>query len=228
MKINLKDYLNKRKIEQLTAVKPRKNCSRCGFSKKTCYCAKIKPFDSKIKFAILIHQLEIDRKIATGRLSHLILKNSHLIRGSDYSDDTQVNALVNDPQNYCVVLFPGKSSTNLSPLNLEEKKALIPSEKTLVIFVIDGTWATARHTMRISRNLMNLPRFSFELTKPSNFRIRKQPKLECCSTVEAIFQTIEHLGPSRNFDLSLGLHHNLLEVFDYMVDKQISFQQNQK
>lgn len=225
--MKLEDYLEKRKEQQRQEKQPRETCSQCGFSLKTCYCSQIKPFDPQMTFVILIHQLEIDRKIATGRMSHLILQNSFLIRGGDYSEDTQVNRLVNDPDNYCVVLFPGQHSTNLSQLNLKQKKNLFPSDKRLVVFVIDGTWATARHTMRVSRNLVSLPRLSFDLSRPSNFRIRKQPKAECCSTIEAIYETIEHLGPSRNFDLGQGLHENLLQVFDYMIEKQLVYQSNQ-
>lgn len=224
MKLKLSDYLNRRNELKKLEAKPRENCSKCGFSTKTCYCSQIKRFDSKIVFVILIHKIEIERKIATGRMSYLILENSLFIPGKDYSFEEQVNKLINNPQNHCVVLFPGKDSINLSQFDLDQKKDLFPSDKQLVIFVIDGTWATARHTMRVSQNLIDLPRISFDLVKPSNFRIRKQPKRECCSTIEAIHHCIEQLGPSRGFSLESRTHDNLLHVFDYMVEQQIVYQ----
>ncbi len=221
--MKLGDYLKKKQQLAKKVSAPREYCPLCLFTLKTCYCSKIKPFDPKIKFVILIHQLEIDRKIATGRLSHLILDKSELIPGHDYTLNQRVNELVQDDQYYPVVLFPGEGSINLTPFSFEKKQSLFPQNKTLLVFVIDGTWATARQTMRMSSNLTKLTRISFELTKLSNFRVRKQPKPEFCSTVEAIHQTIELLGSSRGFAVSTRLHDNLIDVFNYMVEQQLSF-----
>jgi DTW domain-containing protein YfiP len=201
---------------------PRKNCSVCGFSKKTCYCHLIKSFDSKIIFAILIHKLEIERKIATGMLSHLILKNSYLVPGHDYTNDETVNQLIDNSQNHCVVLYPGDNSIDLSRLSNEEKTKIVPSGKQLVVIVIDGTWRTAKQTMRLSKNLAVLPKISFSHGAPSNFRVRKQPSSDFYSTVEAIHNTIELLEDSQGFNTGSREHDNLLEVFDYIVDTQIT------
>ncbi len=217
---NLQEYkIHKQKLKEQQFT-PRENCSVCTLSKRTCFCHLVKSFDSKVTFAILIHKLEIERKIATGTMSHLILKNSYLLPGCDYTDDEVVNQLIENPENHCVVLYPGKDSLNLST---ENTKANFPKDKRLVVFVVDGTWATARHTMRLSENLKTLPRISFD-PRPSTFRIRKQPKLECCSTVEAIHQTIELLGNSQGFDTNSREHDNLLEVFDFMVETQIAME----
>lgn len=220
---NLQEYLdfkNKLKAQEFIS---RENCGICGFASKTCYCHLVKPFDSKIVFAILIHKLEIERKIATGRMSHLCLKNSYLIPGHDYSNDDVVNSLIDNPENHCVVLYPGKGATSLNALTSVEKKSLVPTGQLLVVFVIDGTWRTARQTMRMSSNLSKLPQISFQNTVPSNFRVRKQPSDECCSTVEAIHKTIELLADSQGFDINSRVHDNLIEVFDFIVDNQISF-----
>jgi DTW domain-containing protein YfiP len=218
---NVQEYLihkNKLKEQEFT---PRENCSVCGFAKRTCYCHLVKSFDSKIVFAILIHQIEIDRKIATGTLSHLILENSYLINGYDYSEDEVLNELIENPKNHCVILYPGTDSLNLSELSTTDKKGLVPKDKQLVIIVIDGTWRTARQSMYLSQNLIKLPKISFNNDTPSNFRIRKQPSFECCSTVEAVHKTINLLGDSQGFDVASRVHDNLLDVFDSMVDKQI-------
>jgi len=204
----------------------REYCPACLFAKKVCYCSEIKRFDPKIKFVILIHQLEIERKIATGRLSHLILENSLLIRGHDYSQNEKVNELIEDKKNHCVVLFPGDLSVDVSALSLAEKQKQFPLNKELVIFVIDGTWATSRQTMRLSANLASLPRFTFTLSKLSNFRVRKQPRPEYCSTVEAIYECINLLGESRGFDIGSNVQENLLQVFNFVVEQQLSFFNN--
>ncbi len=223
---NKKEYLEYKEQLRKTRFTPRENCSVCGFAKKTCYCHLVKSFDPKITFVILIHQIEIDRKIATGTMSHLILKNSYLVPGFDYTHDKVVNKLIENPENHCVVLYPGKYALNLSKLTSIEQRSIVSAGKKLVIFVVDGTWNTARQTMYKSKNLQKLPQISFTVNSPSNFRIRKQPSIECCSTAEAIYKTICLLGDSQGFNTNSCAHNNLLEVFDHIVDTQISLKKH--
>lgn len=221
--MNLQDYRQKR-LEQIQQ-KPqiRELCTTClqpGFS---CYCPAVQTFDPAIKFAILIHPIELRRRIATGRMSHLTLQNSHLILGQDYSDNNQVNRLLADPAYYPVILYPGQRSRNVTPLSQEERTALIPRDRKLLVFVIDGTWATAKKMVRQSQNLINLPRLCFSPEKPSTFRVRKQPAPGCVSTIEAIHQFIELMGPACGFDTGTREHDKLLHVFDTMVERQLQF-----
>src|SRR5437868_14164259 len=104
------------------------------------------------------------------------------------------------------MLYPGMRSQNLTPLSQDERLDLFPQSKKLTIFVIDGTWATARRTVRQSQNLTNLPRICFSPVKPSTFRVRKQPNPACYSTIEAIHHTIELVGQSQGFDTTSREH----------------------
>lgn len=169
-----------------------------------------------MRFVILNHPIEMKRRIATGRMSHLCLEKSWLIVGHDYTQNAQVNAIIANPAFHCVILYPGQRSVNLSPLSRSERSALFPRDRELVVFVIDGTWATARQTAWQSQNLKALPRVCFTPPAPSNFRVRKQPRPECFSTIEAIHHTIDLLGDgSRKHDV-------LLDVFNQMVERQLA------
>jgi DTW domain-containing protein YfiP len=201
--------------------KPRGLCTTCLQPEFGCYCAHIQKFDPQIKFVILIHPIELKRRIATGRMSHLCLKNSELIAGQDYSDHPRINELLKDFRYQPLVLYPGMNSQNLTLL--EDKAAVLDREKTPLIFVVDGTWATARKQMRLSENLKTLPRICFTPPGPSQFRVRKQPKAECYSTIEAVHHCIELLGPAAGFDLATAAHENLLFVFEKMVERQLEF-----
>lgn len=223
--MNKKTYLAKKRA--LAAAPParrmRELCGHCLQPVRTCYCAVVRAFDPGIKFVILIHRLEVRRRIATGRLSHLILQNSDLIMGYDYSHNPKLNAILENPVYHPVVLYPGRNSVNFSRLSTGERSSLFPEGKTPAIIVIDGTWSTAKKMLRRSANLRGLPQICFTPEKPSNFRVRKQPHRECVSTVEAIHHTIELLGPSRGFDLACGAHDNLLQVFDRLVEQQLEY-----
>lgn len=216
--MNKEEYL-KRKAQRMEDKKPRGLCLDCFHPPLTCYCSKINRFDPKITFVILIHWREAQKRISTGRLSHLCLQDSLLLPGYDYSNHPKVNALLEDPKYYPVILYPGKNSVDLSkPTN---EKEIFPKNKKLLVFVIDGTWFTARKTMHRSKNLKKLPQICFTPNAPSRFRIRKQPKEICYSTVEAIHQTIDLIGNQLGYDISSKAHDNLIEVFDHMVDQQI-------
>lgn len=199
-------------------------CGACMRPRATCYCHLIKKIELNFKFVILIHPLEARRRVATGRMTSLCLTNSLLLRGHDFSNRGTVNELLQNPRYHSVILYPGKLSSNLTHLNAQERASICPSNKELLIFVLDGTWATANKTLKDSRNLRDLPQISFTPDTPSNFRIRKQPRENCYSTIEAVHKTIELLGPSFGFDVRTRTHDNLLQVFNSMVDVQIELQ----
>ncbi len=204
----------------------RELCWNCRQPNSVCYCSCIERFDPKIKFVILIHHVEERRRIATGRMSHLCLEESELIVGQDYSLNERVNDILDDTTLSPVILYPGKNSMDISA---DQSAPLISSifrpGKTPVVFVIDGTWATARKMIRQSQNLHSLPRIGFTPAAPSQFRVRKQPRKECYSTIEAIHQTIQILGPSVGFQIESRQHDNLLKVFSLLVETQIRFLQ---
>ncbi len=167
--------------------------------------------------------MEAKRRIATGRMSHLSLENSYLIKGQDYTTNEVVNQRLQDSACHSVILYPGQNSQNLTTLNNEKRTELFPENKKLQIFVIDGTWATARKMIRQSKNLQALPRICFTPPAPSNFRVRKQPNSACFSTIEAIHHTIELVGPGQGFVTSDRTHDALISVFNFMVENQLDF-----
>lgn len=219
--MDLQTYKERKAQSQNEAPKYRELCWTCIQPTFSCYCSHVKAFDPFVDFVVLIHPIEAKRRIATGRMSHLVLKNSFLICGQDYSQDARVNELLQDSGRHCVMLYPGVQSKNLTGLSEQERFDLFPTDKKLTIFVIDGTWATAIKTVNQSENLKAIPRICFTPDKVSNFRVRKQPEDFCYSTIEAIHHTIELLGNSQGFDIASRKHDSLIDVFDKMVDTQL-------
>lgn len=250
LQMNIKKYQEKRLRDLAEQPQFRKVCWRCRQTSYTCYCEHVLPFDPQMKFVVLIHPLEVKRRIATGRMSHLCLERSELIEGEDYSDNKRVNEILASPELHPVVLYPGRHAVDISnevpdyflafsadsPSSVRDISSLAEDQQSndvlqpvlrgprrLTIFVIDGTWNTARKTMHLSRNLRALPQICFTPTRPSNFQVRKQPAENCVSTLEAIHQTIELLGPACGFDINSRRHDRLLQTFARMVDKQLRF-----
>jgi DTW domain-containing protein YfiP len=212
------------KAERITAEvrHPREDfCFNCVRIKKNCLCHLIKPFHTNFRFVLLLHPMEAKKeKMGTGKISKISLLNSHLMTGVDFSDNDEVNALINDPKNYCMVLYPGKNSLNVSvddvSLIFEKKQCGLQ----LIIFLIDGTWPCAKKMMRQSRNLQVLPRLSFTATHTSIFEIKEQPADFCLSTLESIHFFIQECNRI-GLEETKGQEDQMLTVFKAMIDFQI-------
>lgn len=232
MALTLRDYQHSKKQRLLAEIPPRDLCYACWRPVGFCYCAKIRPVETELRFAILIHPIEEKRPIATGRMAHLCLKDSLLIEGDDYSEAAAVNRLLDDPVYHPVVLYPGPHSIDLTPLTPAARRELFPKGKKPLVFVIDGTWNSARRTLNRSFNLQKLPQIRFTPPTPSRIVVRHQPEKHYFTTIEAIHHVIDLFaapGASKGAsedaskDASARPHDNLLEVLDYMVGLQLPF-----
>jgi len=196
---------------------PRPTCWRCRKARRTCYCGLLPSLELSTRFVILQHPKEVRNAIGTGRLAHLALPNSLLLQGIDFTSDARLNALLDDPGSACAILYPGSQSRSLNQLTEKDRAELMPRERRFVLLVIDGTWAGARPMLRRSKNLAALPRVSFSHSGASGYAgLRKQPREDCLSTVEAIGRVIGLLE-------STEVENQLLAPFRYMVAQQLAF-----
>lgn len=139
------------------------------------------------RFVFLMHPKEYKReKAGTGRLTHLCLSNSEIQMGVEFDEHRAVQALIADPNNQVMLLYPGSEACNLSteaPLELGGRQ--------LVVLLLDATWSCARKMLKLSPSLQRLPRVMFTPTAASAFVIKHQPQAGCLSTLEATHQLLE-------------------------------------
>jgi DTW domain-containing protein YfiP len=208
--------------EGAATFKRERTCYRCFWLEEFCRCPLIKPFDTDTRFVILMHPMEAKKeKLGTGRITRATLKNSEIVVGLDFTRHPEVNALIADPGNLCMVMYPGERSLNLSgddvtPL-LREKQA----GRRLVVFLIDGTWPCAKKMMRLSRNVRALPRISFTTERESIFYIKEQPAAYCLSTLESIHVFLCEADRRGIESLPGRPQDNLITVFQSMIDFMI-------
>lgn len=196
----------------------REMCYDCNRPKSSCLCKDIKPIVTNTKFVILMHPKEFKYiKNNTGRLTYLSLENSELFVGIDFSNHLKINKLINDPNNYCTILYPSKESIYLNEekLNLEGKQ--------LIIFIIDATWDSSKPILRLSRNLHNLPKISFTHTKTSAYNFKRQPFTEALSTIESTLCVLEILQNQGLETISKEALTDFLIPFEKMIKFQMGF-----
>jgi DTW domain-containing protein YfiP len=197
-------------------------CPQCRKPPITCYCATIRPFESKPRILILMSPQEFKHRVGTGRMAHQCLSNSQLIKGAEFAGSAPVETILRDPKIFPMLLFPGPTSLNLSNLESCERQTLCPPDRELLIVILDATWNHAKQMLHRSPNLQALPRICFTPPHLSRFLVRRQPHEHCFSSIEAIHQIIELMNPLGRGHAKEP-HDHLIEVFDKMVLQQLNF-----
>ncbi|MBR1912659.1 MAG: DTW domain-containing protein [Treponema sp.] len=192
-------------------------CFKCLRPLASCYCKYIKPVQTKVKFVFLMHPKEAkQQRTGTGRLASLSLPRSEIIMGVDFTDNPRVNELLADSQYYPVVLYPADDAWTSS----KEGFAQTLQGKTLLVFIIDATWACAKKMVKLSQNLKSVPKFSFTGTYKSIFTFKREPKEYCISTIESCYYLIKELQDAGIEDKAVN-PEPLLDVFKRMILFQI-------
>ncbi len=174
-----------------------------------CYCSKITELPTQTRVVILQHPRERDKAIGTARMASLCLPGSELLVGVRWDSHSALQRALTDPMRPPALLFPGPDAKNV----LTERP---PGPITLI--VVDGTWSQAKTLVRDNSILRALPRYAFAAPEPSEYRIRKEPSIELCSTIEALMHVLGALeGQPERF-------RAMLEPFRAMVDTQLACQ----
>ncbi|MEE1166588.1 MAG: tRNA-uridine aminocarboxypropyltransferase [Treponema sp.] len=193
-------------------------CPDCFRPESNCLCAYTKQIDSGIKFVFLMHPKEAKRqRTGTGRLSRITLKDSEIIMGIDFTNDKRLNTLLNNPQYYPVLLYPGEDAWNAKK---EGFSKAIGNKKILAI-IIDATWFCSRKIIEKTPGLLELPKLSFYGEYRSIFTFKREPKPECVSTIETCYYLIKEL---QTFNLANKEcdPSPLMNVFQKMIIDQLT------
>lgn len=166
-------------------------CYSCFRPQSHCLCEYAKPqIDSGIKFLFLMHPKEAKhQRTGTGRLSHIALKDSEILVGLDFSKDQRFNELMNDPQYFPVMMYPGEDAWTAK----RQGFAQAIGNKTLLVILIDATWFCSRKLIELNPDLLKLPRVSFDGEYRSIFTFKREPKPEYISTIETCYYFIKEL-----------------------------------
>lgn len=184
-------------------------CSQCGKSLKACICQWIQSLTSNVELVILQHHSETDRPMGTARILKLSLANSYCFVGEDFSNNEQLNQLLNDGQYQHFVLYPGEGS-----ISHHEVAEQVANQHKVRVILLDGTWKKAYKMWQLSTNLHKLALVRLPDDLQGNYRIRKAPSDNSLSTVEAGYHILSLLEPEKDF-------MSLIEAFNQMIEFQI-------
>ena len=185
----------------------RSECLVCSRPSVVCICAHITELETKTRVVLLQHPREAGVAIGTARIAHQSLKGSLLKVGVTWGAE-QLAFAYQDPARPPMLLYPGEGAIDLGTA---------PPSQPITLVVIDGTWAQTKKLVKENAALRALPRVAFLPEAPSEYRIRREPKDEYVSTIEALAHVLGLLeGDAAKFA-------PLLTPFRKMVDAQIDY-----
>ena len=204
---------------QVEIKNPRKNCYKCMRPSSTCICKHISPVQTKTRFIILMHPKEYKKeKNGTGHMTTLQLENSEIIVGVDFTNNSRVNEILTKENSSSFLLYPGKDNFNLSVRESSELNPFMGDNP--YIFILDGTWPCARKMLKLSKNLQQLKRVSFDNEIKSKFIFKQQPEPLCLSTIESVYTVINLL---KEGDLEQCETRDFLIPFEKMIEYQVEY-----
>jgi DTW domain-containing protein YfiP len=170
-----------------------------------CLCAALRAVPTRTRIVILQHPHERSHPFGTARLVGLCLPNAavHTVYGGLRGDLLHPLELPSDT----AVLYPHPEATDLA--------ALPAAERPSTLLALDGTWAHATRLYRHNPWLQRLRHVRLHPEAPSRYRIRREPRDDYVSTLEAVTAALHILEPE-----TPGLDA-LLAAFDHMIDRQI-------
>ena len=171
-----------------------------------CHCARLPSVTTRTRVVILQHPHERTHPFGTARLARLMLPNAEVhVPCPGYTGTLELRLPV--PAD-TVVLYPHPEAPLLDSL-------CTPSAPSTLL-AIDGTWAHAKRLYRENPWLRELRHVRLQPAAPSRYRIRKEPRPDYVSTLEAIVEALRVLEPAgHRLD-------ELLAAFDGMIDRQIA------
>ncbi|PWS56244.1 tRNA-uridine aminocarboxypropyltransferase [Pseudoalteromonas sp. meg-B1] len=171
-------------------------CEQCNFSLSTCICNAITCVDNQTQVVVLQHPSEAKISKNTAQLLALSLTRCKIIIGENNQDFVCLQKL---PLSSTVLLYPNEDAIELDVANNSENVRPITH-----LIVLDGTWNKAFKILQLTPLLQKFKTVSFRQIPTNRYTIRKAPRADSLSTLEAVAHSlslIEALNPAPLYDL---------------------------
>lgn len=169
----------------------------------------VEPLANKFQVLILQHPQEPDRLLGSAVLCVRSLQNAELKIGLSWPSFAKVLGRPVDAAKWGV-LYLG-SQKEMPPLEagqiaiLDKKGLPLPARPELEgIIVLDGTWSQAKTMWWRNAWLLKLKRIVLKPSRISRYgNLRREPRKEALSTIEAVAQTLRALGEEESVPAQL-------------------------
>lgn len=182
-------------------------CARCARPADACYCHALTTLETRSLVVVLQHPREAGMPFGTARMAQLCLPSAELHVGIAWDGSEVLQRIGRDAERPPVLLHPGPGARDIHR---------DPPRTPVTLVVLDGTWPQTRAMVRASPALARLPRFTFTPPEPSRYRIRREPRADYVSTIEALAHVLGVLEEDGE------RFRALLRPLDAMVDAHLA------
>jgi DTW domain-containing protein YfiP len=178
-------------------------CTNCQKPQNLCVCEAVTPIENRVFVLILRHPQEQDTKLGTAKIATLQLKNSALKTGLSWANLSKALGRTVDAKKWGVLYLGTASGANPLPervLTVVSKKGnplpdsddILPELEGIVL--LDGTWAQAKALWWRNAWMLKCRRIVLQPPQKSLYgNLRKEPRKESVSTIEAAAYTLAEL-----------------------------------
>lgn len=175
-------------------------CQGCGRPQRVCLCQALVAVHADIELIIWQDPTEAKHKLSTAPLLHKSLPNSQLLVGERFSYE-QIFAAT-EPA-HCALLYP---------LEAGQPVSVASRHKVTKLLLLDGTWKKVRRLLHLNPWLRELPFVRLAPQSVSRYAIRKSPREDGLSTIEAGVAALSWLDTGQDYSVILGVLERLVEL----------------
>jgi hypothetical protein len=197
-------------------------CPHCAKSPSLCVCDAVVPVDTRISLLILQHPQEQDRQLGTARLAHRALKNSTFKIGLSWPSLSKALGREAEAADWAV-LHLGAATADMpgdrEVVVLDKKGNPLPDQDRALagirgVVIFDGSWAQAKTLWWRNAWVLKGRRLALNPKTASLYgKLRREPRREALSTIEAAGLTLARLERKPDIETSLR------NLFGVMLDK---------
>lgn len=171
-----------------------------------CLCKDLPTVPTATQIVILQHPHEQRHPFGTARFVRLCMPNAQVHVAHGGADEVL----------HCAIDLPPGAAVLYPHADAEDLEQLPATAYPSALLVLDGTWGHAKTLYRHNPWLQQLRHVRLTPQEPSRYRIRKEPRDDYISTVEAIVAALRIVEPHNT------RVEDLLIAFDRMIDQQIA------
>ena len=174
-------------------------CPHCERPVKTCLCDDIVTLKCAYQLIILQDPTEAKHALSSSPILAKSIEDTRLIIGEIFDP---FELLGEDWQQQSLLVFPSENS-------LSGAQAAQLTFKYVIL--LDGTWRKVSRLLHLNPWLTQIPSIAIQATRASEYKIRKTPREDGLSTIEAAVETLNSLEPNKDFSPILNAFHKMID-----------------
>ena len=177
-------------------------CADCERPLKTCLCDVIVTMSCPYRIVILQDVKEAKHALSSAPILEKSIEGAVCIVGEHFDPDELLGAAWREDT---LLVFPSEDALTI-------EKVICRNFKNIIL--LDGTWRKVARLIHLNPWLSELPCMAIQPEMASQYKIRKSPREDGLSTIEAAVAVLNGVSPEQDYSA-------ILPAFYKMIDLQI-------